>query len=351
MPAPTAELDALLQGTSRSFYLSLRLLPPATAPQIGLAYLVARAADTIADTAVCPQALRLEHLRALGAALASAAAGKSHRVGAIARDLTGAADSPAEKALVARLPELTRAHHALPPGDRERADRCLRTIISGQALDLERFGGSGAGGGSAPVALRTDEELDDYCHRVAGCVGAYWTDMHLAHLPSLSGLDAAAQSRLGVAYGKALQLTNVLRDLPRDLRRGRCYLPSARLEALGLAPADLLEPGCRERVRPLLHDLLRRTLAGYRAGMLYTLRLPDGELRLRLATVLPLLIGLATMSLLARSRQWLQPDTVLKVPRRRVYQLVRLGAARCGSRSALRGLFRRLLREARAAGC
>ena len=49
-------------------------------------------------------------------------------------------------------------------------------------------------------------------------------------------------SALGVRFGKALQLTNVLRDLPRDLRNGRCYLPQSQLAPLGLSPADLLEP-------------------------------------------------------------------------------------------------------------
>ena len=46
---PTA-LNDLLKATSRSFYLTLRVLPAAVRPQIGLAYLLARTTDTIADT-------------------------------------------------------------------------------------------------------------------------------------------------------------------------------------------------------------------------------------------------------------------------------------------------------------
>ena len=48
--SPQKVLNGLLQGVSRSFYLTLRVLPGSIRPQIGLAYLLARTTDTIADT-------------------------------------------------------------------------------------------------------------------------------------------------------------------------------------------------------------------------------------------------------------------------------------------------------------
>src|SRR5271154_6940084 len=59
---PTA-LNDLLKATSRSFYLTLRVLPAAVRPQIGLAYLLARTTDTIADTELVPLAQRLNALQ------------------------------------------------------------------------------------------------------------------------------------------------------------------------------------------------------------------------------------------------------------------------------------------------
>src|SRR6476659_137182 len=67
---PDRSLDELLAGTSRSFYLSLAVLPPALRAQLSVAYLVARAADTIADTRVVAAARRLELLAGVRAALA-----------------------------------------------------------------------------------------------------------------------------------------------------------------------------------------------------------------------------------------------------------------------------------------
>ena len=60
-----AALNELLKQTSRSFYLTLRVLPADVSPQIGLAYLLARATDTIADTELVPLAQRLAALQAL----------------------------------------------------------------------------------------------------------------------------------------------------------------------------------------------------------------------------------------------------------------------------------------------
>src|SRR5436190_24075837 len=58
-------LTDLLKQTSRSFYLTLRVLPRAIRPQIGLAYLLARTTDTIADTEIVPVTQRLEALQKL----------------------------------------------------------------------------------------------------------------------------------------------------------------------------------------------------------------------------------------------------------------------------------------------
>src|SRR6266704_3337343 len=66
MSPPSADsLNDLLRATSRSFYLTLRVLPARVRPQIGLAYLLARTTDTIADTELVPPAQRLDALQKL----------------------------------------------------------------------------------------------------------------------------------------------------------------------------------------------------------------------------------------------------------------------------------------------
>jgi farnesyl-diphosphate farnesyltransferase len=150
--------------------------------------------------------------------------------------------------------------------------------------------------------------------------------------------------RRGVRFGKGLQMTNVLRDLSKDLRIGRCYLPRQDLEKLGLRPADLLDPTATTKVKPLLRDLLGVTLDHYREGWAYTLAVPRREVRMRLACAWPLLIGLKTLALIGQSPNLLDPRVTIKVPRQVVYALMVRSCASIGSNAGL-DLYYRALRQ------
>jgi farnesyl-diphosphate farnesyltransferase len=78
----------------------------------------------------------------------------------------------------------------------------------------------------------------------------------------------------GKRFGKGLQLVNILRDLPEDLRRGRCYLPAERLADCSLTPLDLLKPTNESKLRPLYNKYLDRAAADLKAGWIYTNTLP-----------------------------------------------------------------------------
>jgi farnesyl-diphosphate farnesyltransferase len=307
---------ALLRRVSRSFYLSLAVLPRAVRPTIGLAYLFARASDTIADTRLIDRASRIAHLEAVRGALQD---GAGDAVAAVVGATAGSQALPAERALLERLPECLAAFRALPSPDRARVRAVLSTIIEGQIQDLRVFPGEDEG---KLAALETREDLDRYTYLVAGCVGEFWTEVHVAHRPRLHHWDLPRMRALGVRLGKGLQLTNVLRDLPRDLRQGRCYLPRQDLARLGLEPRDLLDPSRAPAVRPLLLAWLDTALDHYEAGWQYVFAIPRREARMRLACAWPLLIGLRTLELLAASPNWLDPAVTLKVPRVGVYGLM-----------------------------
>lgn len=308
-------LDDLLRQVSRSFYLSVRILPAALREPIGLAYLLARAADTVADTRVIPRTERLHHL----ATLRSAYAGGPADTAALGQACAAHQAEDAERRLLGRVDEALERLRALPEGDRAAVRSVLETLTSGMIFDLTRFPGEEA---ASLTALDTLDELDDYTYLVAGCVGPFWTALHVAHRPRLSRWDLTRMSAQGVRFGKALQMTNVLRDVPRDARAGRCYLPARELEALGLRPADLLDSRLTPRARPLLARLVERALQHYGAAWEYTLAIPPAEWRMRLACAWPLLIGLGTLALLMRHPDPLGATTPVKVPRAAVRALI-----------------------------
>jgi farnesyl-diphosphate farnesyltransferase len=306
-------LSGLLKEVSRSFYLTLRLLPGQVRRQIGLAYLLARTTDTIADTELVPLEQRLQSLQDLRARILGLRQAPLE-FGTLARQQA----SPAERILLERCEESLSLLQTLAPADRQLVVEVLQTITGGQELDLRRFGGASV---TSVVALRTDDELDDYTYRVAGCVGEFWTKMCRAHLFAKAALDDALLLTNGVRFGKGLQLVNILRDVPTDLRRGCCYLPAERLASLSLKPADLLEPANEPRLRPLYDEYLDRAEGHLLAGWAYTNALPRRSVRLRLACSWPILIGRDTLQLL-RTAKVLDPQQRTKVSRPRVRQLM-----------------------------
>ena len=322
MAAPDLLTD-LLKAVSRSFYLTLRVLPGAIRPQIGLAYLLARTTDTIADTEIVPVADRLKALDQLRARILGQRTARLD-FSRFTRADTAASQTAAERVLLDRIEEAIAVLAGLRTEDQERVRGVLTTITSGQELDLRRFGaGQTLPNGStlAVRALATDEKLDDYTYRVAGCVGEFWTKMCRAHLFPRAALDDSFLLANGVRFGKGLQLVNILRDLPKDLRLGRCYLPSNSLAEIGLAPADLLDPAQEPRLRPLYDRYLNLAQAHLAAGWAYTRALPRGCVRVRLACAWPVLIGVKTLDRL-RAGRVLDPVQRIKVSRADVRQIM-----------------------------
>ena len=307
MPDPS--LQSLLRDTARSFYLTVRILPRAVRPQVSIAYLLARTSDTIADSQGDPVKARLGGLadlrcRILGTSAPAPKAGVLPFGGA----------TPAEKRLLERVEETLRIFHGMAEADKRLIREVLTTIISGQELDLTRFGLP-----NPPQlrALETEAELDDYTFRVAGCVGEFWTRLCRAHLFPRAAVDEAMLLRDGIRFGKGLQLVNILRDIPADLENGRCYIPRQSLAAAGLTPEDLRSPVNEARFRALYLSCLDRAGDHLAAGWNYTNALPRGQWRLRLACAWPVLFGARTLRKL-RGENVLDSSRRVKISRREV---------------------------------
>lgn len=282
----------LLKQVSRSFYITLRVLPSAVRPSIGLAYLLARASDTIADTEIVPAAKRLAALRAFRERVQGQPSALDFG------ELAQHQGLPAERVLLARGEEILAILAAAPAGDRQLIQAVLQTIISGQELDIQRFQEAS---NHRLVALATDAELDDYTYRVAGCVGDFWTRVCRAHLFPRARVDEAALLRDGIRFGQGLQLVNILRDLPKDLGQGRCYVPEDRLRHHQLRPEDLLDKNQEPRFRALYRSYLDKAWMNLEAGWRYTNALPRTCVRVRLACAWPILIGVKTLDRLRTS--------------------------------------------------
>jgi farnesyl-diphosphate farnesyltransferase len=292
----------LLRQVSRSFYLTLRVLPKSINPQLSLAYLLARASDTVADTELIEARRRLQALLQIRKSIQEVCEGRVPELpnlGDLRAAQRKAADggNPAEHALLENLGNILNALRDFSADDRRRIRDVLDTITRGQELDLQRFQAATA---DRIVALDTHADLDAYTHSVAGCVGEFWTLMCRAHVFPGTALDDSVLLANGIRFGKGLQLVNILRDLPRDLRQGRCYIPQDQLLKHGLQPRDLLDASRMAQFRPLYEGYLRQTEDHLAAGWQYTTMLPVRCIRIRLACSWPILIGVRTVAELRR---------------------------------------------------
>ena len=300
----------ILRSVSRSFYLSLRFLPKALRDPLSLAYLLARATDTIADTIEPAVALRAVALRDLAAAIQGTAPAKE--TDGLRKSFAPLQSDKAERMLIEQLPSLLAWLGELSAEDRAEVRSVLLKINRGQLLDLERFGAS-----NEIRALKDAAKLDEYTYLVAGCVGEFWTRLCFAHVKNFSARPESEMSALGVQYGQGLQLINILRDAGDDLRNRRCYFPADELNSLGLSPAQILHDPAR--VEPVLNKWREKAERGIEAGTEYARAIRNR--RVRFATALPAKIGAQTLALL-REAGAAALTRRIKVPRSEVRKMI-----------------------------
>jgi farnesyl-diphosphate farnesyltransferase len=303
---------------SRLFYTTLVVVPADVRDQVSLAYLFARAADTIADTELIDRPRRLEYLSQLKGQFVS-----DHVSSVQIRNIQSAVATvqrdSAERELLERLEECFAILQAFSPDDRRRVRQLMTTLVRGMEMDLTVFPGNSA---ADLTALKTVDALDEYTYYVAGCVGEFWTDLMCAYRRGLRSWNVRAMAEVGVRFGKGLQLTNVVKDIAHDLQRGRCYVPDSLLAEHGLKPGDLLDACNLPRFRPVLNQLIRMAVDHLDQGWLYTMAIPRYETRLRLSCMWPILSAGESLKLVRESPDVLNSSMKIKMSRAKVYGMM-----------------------------
>lgn len=230
---------------ARSFYLTIRLLPKKLQEPVAIAYLLARASDTVAD------------------------------VQKISDD---------EEKLLFLLPSLLEQLDKRDLFEQQVICKVWEKILEGQQFELDFFNDEEQKSFNAT-------ECDRYLYLVAGSVGEFWTELSDYYFKNFSSQSREQMMRWGVAYGKGLQLINILRDRLEDEKWGRFYYEEAQFIELS------------EQARCYLQQ-----------GKMYVRSIRPR--RLRYASSLPVLLAEKTLRLMLKN-----PNTKkIKVSRCSVYQ-------------------------------
>jgi len=277
----------LLERVSRTFYLTIQRLPESVREPVGLGYLVARATDTIADSAKGEPAERILWLQGYVALFKygwDPAFCKKMRA-AVAPEI----QDEGERELIESTEMLVAWFQEQPNFERCELLRVWSRIAYAQEQDLRCFGD-----GKSLQAIPNAEGVETYTYLIAGCVGEFWTRLCQERCDDFSRQPLTSMEEKGRSFGQALQLINILRDFGADLSEGRCYLPEQELKEAGVSLDHLKsDPSAG---RDVIAAWRKRAWQLLSEASDYVLAIENPTLRL--ATALPVAIGSRTLRLL-----------------------------------------------------
>lgn len=199
-----------LQKVSRTFALTIPLLPPQLTDWVGNAYLLCRIADTIEDDAVMNNEDKARELEAFVSYL-SAPLKIEEWANSIYEKLKDTA-KPTEADLIAEIPQVLGRYYSYTPEVRKILRHGVVIMCKGMS-QFDRW-----------LHIDSLDEVDHYCYSVAGVVGeilaALFAEYSATIKPSLPQMMP-----LAVSFGEGLQLTNILKDVWDDSERGIRWLP------------------------------------------------------------------------------------------------------------------------------
>jgi farnesyl-diphosphate farnesyltransferase len=325
---------AALPEVSRTFALNIPMLPKPLDLAVTVAYLLCRIADTLEDEALGPAEGRqplldeLSRITTLPAGWSKAAV----KFAESARQALRPQAPEAEVRLLVGTQHVLEALSQMPEPVQTAVAKCVRTMSDGMgemAARLERE--------KRLLGLRDLDETLEYCYYVAGVVGEMLTALFIQYSPAVAAQRAQLESR-AVAFGRALQLTNILKDIREDLERGSCWLPLTTLQAHGLTPQTLLQPENREQAVAVLDSLIGVAHREVVEAFEYVMALPKDEEGIRLFCLWPLFMAVLTLQKLQGNPAVFSPRPV-KISRDAVRRIVGLTRAISNRDWALKLLF------------
>ncbi len=342
----------VLPEVSRTFALTIRILPPRLRESVTIAYLLCRIADVLEDATGLDASLRIAGLESFAGALADPRASAEELSDSLdPADRLPLQDPCSLRLLRGRLAVL-RSYSGLPQAERDVLSRWIQAMALGMStfVDRERrFMAAGHSFGSGdvlkrpadqvPYVLETRDELRAYAYYVAGTVGHLLTELFTLHL----GPKAPPPGRLrdlAEPFGLGLQFTNIIQDMAEDRRRGWSYVPEEIARFHGTSVCRLDDPEGMPAALRVVGDLVHEAAGYLDRAMEYTLLMPRAAPRIRLFCLWPTFFALRTLVRLWGEEQVVSGVAKVKITRREVRRVIGSTVPASMSDSVLKRLYR-----------
>ncbi|MGA2563370.1 MAG: phytoene/squalene synthase family protein [Steroidobacteraceae bacterium] len=323
--------ERILPHVSRTFALTIPQLPPALRTPVTNAYLLCRMADTIEDEPALSAGATLRLLQRFVAVVD----GREHAA-ALAVEVASQLSRqtlPAERELILNMERVVRLTAGFAEPQRAPIQRCIEVMCGG----MHQF--------QHTASLRgvpRSSDLDDYCYYVAGVVGQMLTELFCAYSPGIMRRRRALQE-LAVSFAQGLQMTNILKDVWEDRRRGACWLPQEVFSRYGLELAQLSSEHPDARFDAAFRELIGVAHAHLRNALAFTLLIPRRHTGIRRFCLWAIGLAVLTLRNIERTPGFTSGQQI-KVSRSAVRMTRILTSLAVRSDWALRALFERAAR-------
>ncbi len=297
--------DDILRGVSRTFALTIPQLPEALRRVIGNAYLLCRITDTIEDD----NALSSEQTRQLSQMFSEVVCGNvsAQLFADQLYPLLSNHTIPAEHDLIKNTPAVIRITHSFNATQRHALERCVRIMGQGMSDYQETESLEG---------LKDLPSMDQYCYYVAGVVGEMLTELFCDYSQEMNNHKTTLM-RLSVSFGQGLQMTNILKDIWDDRKRGACWLPQDIFLKHGFNLSHL-QPGNKDpRFQAGLAELLGVAKGHLQNALTYTSIIPPQEKGIRRFCLWAIGMAVLTLNKIYQHRGFSE-RTQVKISRRSV---------------------------------
>ncbi|MEF3279892.1 MAG: squalene/phytoene synthase family protein [Elusimicrobiota bacterium] len=296
----------LLQKTARTLYLSFSILPAYVKYMLSSGYLVARAMDSVVDCEDIPVEEKEKFLIAF----------KKHCEGNFSQKIHSLKPQYLsklekwERKLVENIDEIAREFWLnMDEEDKKNFIFLIDGIFKGMMMDIKNFNIT-----DRISSFKSFKDLIRYAGLIGGTPAVYWHNIYKKYMP-----DVYKNNVLRSSYriGMALQLTNILKDIYVDLRKGRCYIPQEFLNSAGFSEVDLLDYKNIDRIKPFINSIILTCVDYFDESEFFIDSIKASEFALKISLIWPIYWAMDSLYLVAAKNPL---KSRIKIGRLKIYK-------------------------------
>ena len=327
-----------LPKVSRTFALNIRCLKSDLHRAVLVAYLFCRIVDTVEDAPKLAAKKKIDLLLQFSKFALDCQYRKKY-LDEWLQDCSVVDGSSSDLELLASTKRVFNVFDTLPKKFQGRIMESVSQMAQGMAFFQKMFDSSKG------ALLEDDNQLEEYCYYVAGCVGEMLCALFLEDCPKISEKSSKIMKKTAVSFGLGLQVTNIAKDFLTDRKRGWSYIPRSFILESGLTVEKFTASEFDEKKLEVIQILLRKTIGYLKDALKFTLAVPRIRLDIRLFCVLPLWMAVETVAALFNNRSLLESENSVKISRKTVKRILRWGPFLSMSNFLLKKSFNSILKK------